>query len=336
MNKIAYKGSTFLKKKQTGFTLIEVLVATTILATLVGGVLLSLNPLGQINKSQDTQRQSDIREIKTALDLYYSDHKCYPPQVPFGSEWSATTGGVKTIYMKKVPQDPKCSARDQASCYKYTTDTASANNCPQWNVVFSQLSKASSLANACPLSSLSNCTPAGYSNGGYACVLSGGVDCTNLASTSIIGGDVPSTTSAPTPTPTSTGPTPTPTPDPNDVTFTLPQDTNPDPYEVTLNPLYPNPAAAQTFKVKVEDPGTNITSVELVITSDGGAQRSVFLNPPTGAINNAGTWTGTRQVGNQETFYNLYALEIIIKAGSGPSQIVGYESLSLRAAGIIN
>lgn len=328
--------SIFLKEKQVGFTLIEVLVATTILATLIGGVLLSLNPLGQIDKTQDAQRQSNLREIKTALDLYYGDHKCYPTQIPFGGEWSSTTGGVKTIYMKKVPQDPKCTASNQASCYRYRTDASAPNNCPQWNVVFSPLSKSSALANACPLSSLSNCTPSGYSSGGYACVLSGGVDCTNLSSTSIIGGDLPVSNSTPTPTPTATGPTPTPTPDPNDVTFTLPQDTNPDPYEITLNPLYPNPGATQNFKVKVENPGINITSVEVVITSDGGAQHSFFLNPPTGAINNAGTWTGLRPVGNQETFYNLYSLELIIKAGSGAGQIVGYESLGLRAVGLVN
>ena len=98
--------------------------------------MLSLNPFGQINKSQDSQRISDLQGVKTAIDLYYNDNKCYPQQIPFGNEWRVND----TVYMKKVPQDPKC-ANGSGTCYKYRTDSTSA--CPQWNVVFAQLSKNS-------------------------------------------------------------------------------------------------------------------------------------------------------------------------------------------------
>jgi prepilin-type N-terminal cleavage/methylation domain-containing protein len=74
-------------KQLTGFTLVEVLVAATILATLIGGVLLTLNPIAQINKGQDAQRLADLQSIKTAVDLYYNDTKCYPTQLPFGQVW---------------------------------------------------------------------------------------------------------------------------------------------------------------------------------------------------------------------------------------------------------
>ncbi len=331
MKKTAPTNNPQLSTKSLGFTLIEVLVATTILATLVGGVLLTLNPIGQINKGQDAQRQQDLQAIKTALDLYYNDTKCYPTQLPFGQTWSVNN----TVYMKKVPQDPKCQTDGSGTCYRYRTSATAPNNCPQWNVVFAQLSKSSSLANTCPLSSLSNCAPAGYTNGQFACVLSGGVDCDSLASSSIIGGGLESTSPTPTsPPPPSATPTPTPTPDPNEVSFPLPQDTNPDPYEVILNPLYPVPGSAQTIKLKVSDPGVNIDTVEVIVTSDDGAQRSVFLNPPTGVTNNAGTWQALSPVGNQETFYNLYALEFYITAGTGAGQIVGYETIGLAGTGL--
>ncbi len=345
-----------------GFTLIEVLVATTILATLVGGVMLSLNPIGQINKGRDAQRQQDLQSIKTALDLYYNDTKCYPTQLPFGQEWRVNN----TVYMKSVPNDPQCNEDSSGTCYRYRTDSAS--NCPQWNVVFADLSRESTLANACPLSSLSTCTPTGYANGQFACVLSGGVDCDLLASTSIIGGALESMSPTPTPNPceaptnrnlecacaannqcnsqycdlTVTGHTGTDlckpletAYDPNDVSYPLPQATNPNPYEIIFNPLYPIPGSTQTIKVKVQNPGVNIDEVQVAITSDNGTQRIVPLNPPTGQTNNAGTWSALSPVGGQETFYNQYAAEIGLIADKDlPTQIVGYETIGIRGTGL--
>lgn len=369
--KISNRKSQFPTQK--GFTLIEILVATTILATLAGGVLLTLNPIGQINKSQDVQRTSDLQAISTALDLYYHDTGCYPPDpsvdsvksVPFGNAWRINN----TVYMKKVPQDPKCSGTS-GTCYHYRSDTNKNNSCPQWGVVFAQLSKNSTLVNACPLSTLSNCTPDGYSQGKYACVMQGAVNCSDLASTSLLTGlETAGGQQAPNPcdaasnrqndcactanpqcasnycdlsVPRHTGTNLCKSQadafDPNAVIFPLPGDTNPDPTEVSLSPLYASPAAAQTIKLKISDPGVKITSVEVVVSSDGTSkgqpsQHSIFLNPPTGSTNNAGTWTGTRQVGNQETFYNFYTLEFFITAGSGASKIVGYEKLDLINTG---
>ena len=170
-----------ISAQKKGFTLVEVLVAATILATLIGGVVLSLNPISQIEKGQDAQRVSDLQAVKTALDLYYNDNKCYPTEIPFGNEWR-----VNTVYMKEVPQDPKCTDDNQSICYRYRTDTTSS--CPQWNVVFAQLSKDSQLTDTCPLSSLSSCAPQGYTDSAWACTMSGAVDCDTLLATSLIGG----------------------------------------------------------------------------------------------------------------------------------------------------
>lgn len=346
--------------KAQGFTLIEVLVAATILATLVGGVVLSLNPLGQIDKGRDAQRQADLQSIKTALDLYYNDTKCYPDALPFGQEWRVNN----TVYMKEIPQDPECNADGSGTCYRYRTDTTTAaSTCPQWNVVFAQLSRNSTLANACPLSSLSDCTPEGYENGRYACVLSGGVDCDLLASASIIGGALESLSPTPTPNPCDaptnrqnecactqngqcasnycdlsvTGYTGTnlckpqeEAYDPNAVSFPLPQSTNPNPYEISFSPLYPEPGTTQTIRVKVSDPGVNIDSVTVVITSDGGRQRTIPLGAPAGSTNNAGTWDALSQVGGQETFYDQYAAEIGLVAG----QLNGYETIAIKDTGL--
>lgn len=324
------------KVQSAGFTLIEILVAATILATLTGGVLLTLNPLAQINKGQDAQRLTDIQAVKTALDLYYQDHKCYPPAlgsglpnegIPFGREWKIGN----TVYMKKVPQDPKCG-NDQTACYKYRTVADSSDptySCPQWNVVFGQLSKASALTNVCPLSSLSNCTPSGYTNGVWACTLSGAVNCDSLMASASIGGGAES---APTSTPPpSATPTPTPTPDPNEVTFPLIQGGTPDNYQISLTPLWPLPGDTQKVKVWVSDT-VKIGQVQVVVSYDNNKQTTFSLNPPVGVTTNSGVWSGVRQLGSDETYNRTYDIEIFAKEAS-PSSSVGYAALPVRNAG---
>lgn len=279
-----------------GFTLIEILVAITILSTLVGGVILSLNPIAQIDKGQDAQRAADIQSVKTAIDLYYNDQKCYPQEIPFGNEWRVrNANGQDTVYMKKVPQDPKCD-NTGVNCYRYRTDSNSA--CPQWNVVFAQLSKSSTLTNTCALSSLSNCTPSGYDQHAFACVLSGAVNCDALlAAASLEGGlETVFPTATPTPLPSST-PTPTQVPpDGSGVFDTLDSTGDPDAYEVTIMPLYVNPRSGQAIRVKAEDASANITSIKVILYSDGDAEEFT-LELKNGTAQN-GTWEGAWQVTN--------------------------------------
>ena len=287
-----------------GFTLVEILVAMTILATLVGGVVLSLNPIAQINKSQDAQRVSDIQAVKTALELYYNDHKCYPTAVPFGNEWHQNN----TVYMKEVPQDPKCKVGEADSmCYRYRTDDASS--CPQWNVVFAQLSKDSSLTNTCALSSLSQCVPnQGYAGKSWACTLSGAVNCDYLFASSLKGG---SESVSPTPTPTavpSATPTPTPTPPAGSATMrpSHPAGTNPDVYEVTVMPLAQYEPYGQAIRVLVDDEVGNVTSVKLDLISDGDVKRFTLTRQSGTAAH--GTWVGGWGV--EDTYCNKYGFVI--------------------------
>jgi len=84
-----------------GFTLVELLVVMAIL-----GVLVTVT-LGSFRSSQargrDAQRKSDLKQISSALELYYSDYGKYPDApLPWGGEF---TDG-KTIYFKIVPVDP--------------------------------------------------------------------------------------------------------------------------------------------------------------------------------------------------------------------------------------
>lgn len=62
--------------KRTGFTLIELLVVMAIIALLSSVVLATLATARM--KSRDARRAADIRQIYTALNLYYDTYGCLP------------------------------------------------------------------------------------------------------------------------------------------------------------------------------------------------------------------------------------------------------------------
>lgn len=89
-------------KTNIGFTLIELLVTITIIGILATIGLITYSAF--LKAGRDTQRQSDLRQIQSALEEYHADQKYYPVQseVTFGSSLSF---GSKT-YLTKLPNDP--------------------------------------------------------------------------------------------------------------------------------------------------------------------------------------------------------------------------------------
>jgi type II secretion system protein G len=110
------------KRAQPGFTLIELLVVISIIGLLASVVLVSLNQAR--TKSRDAARKADLRQIQTALELYYNDNGAYPCSTPTGScsgiTWMASDpgtpgtyvagawiSGLTPNYITKLPSDPK-------------------------------------------------------------------------------------------------------------------------------------------------------------------------------------------------------------------------------------
>jgi general secretion pathway protein G len=95
-----------LRFDEPGFTLLEILVVSTIIAVLLAAGLASYRPATQ--KSRDSKRKADLEQIRSALEMYRADLGEYP-----------TTGSVNTTscsgtivnggntYMDPVPCDPK-------------------------------------------------------------------------------------------------------------------------------------------------------------------------------------------------------------------------------------
>lgn len=87
-------------KKQSGFTLVELLVVIAIIGTLVTIALVSFR--NSQARGRDVERKSDLKQVSSALELYYSDYGQYPSTITFGSEFTDT----KTVYFKVLPTDP--------------------------------------------------------------------------------------------------------------------------------------------------------------------------------------------------------------------------------------
>jgi len=76
-------------KNKSGFTLIELLVVISIIGLLASVVLVSLNSARA--KSRDAQRKATLRQLKTALELYYDSNNNQYPNT--GSVWYSSEIG---------------------------------------------------------------------------------------------------------------------------------------------------------------------------------------------------------------------------------------------------
>jgi len=101
------------------FTLIELLVVVAIIAMLAAISVVALNNARA--RARDSKRLADIKQIQTALELYFLDKNSYPASVTSGS--SIADGS--TIYMAQVPTAPQPSdCWSTADAYTYTAQGA--------------------------------------------------------------------------------------------------------------------------------------------------------------------------------------------------------------------
>lgn len=87
-----------------GFTLIEVLIITTIIALLV--LALTMSMTRQREKADDARVKGDLERIKIAFEDYYSDNNCYPPLSSFDGPEDCGSGNLAP-YLGSLPCDRK-------------------------------------------------------------------------------------------------------------------------------------------------------------------------------------------------------------------------------------
>ncbi len=158
----------FLKNKQ-GFTLIELLVVIAIIGLLANMVVVSLNKARQ--KSRDAKRLHTIKQIQTALELYFADHDGYAG----GSSLSIGTASFDSLdnggwgsqcdntpcYMDNISGDP-----DPDGVYTYTyssVDNDSDGYNESYTLDFGLEAKAGSLECSTYQNGCCQATPSGIS-----------------------------------------------------------------------------------------------------------------------------------------------------------------------------
>ena len=105
-----------------GFTLIEVLVAVTIIAILTSIGVVSYSSVNK--RSRDAKRKGDVEQLRSALEMYRADNSYYPNT---GSGSWADASGLSTVlvstYLPAIPSDPKSS-----QTYRYEATNLSGGN----------------------------------------------------------------------------------------------------------------------------------------------------------------------------------------------------------------
>jgi prepilin-type N-terminal cleavage/methylation domain-containing protein len=118
---------TLRNKTQKGFTLIELLVVIAIIGLLASVVLLALNSARA--KSRDAKRVADVRQLASAMELYFNDNNSYPIQATAAT----TIPGIATGYIGAIPVAPTpadnktgstCTSVNNAYMYNSYRDSA--------------------------------------------------------------------------------------------------------------------------------------------------------------------------------------------------------------------
>jgi type II secretion system protein G len=115
-------------KSPKGFTLIELLVVIAIIGVLSSVVLTSLSSAR--SKANAAKRVSDIHQIRTAIEAYYSSTGGYPSTGNswqtqcniFGTPNASWIPNIVPNYITALPSDPNMNAAANVCCYMYRSD----------------------------------------------------------------------------------------------------------------------------------------------------------------------------------------------------------------------
>ena len=143
-------------KNTEAFTLIELLVVIAIIGLLASIVLVALNQARV--KSRDAKRVADLRQIQTALELYYSDSGAYPSmdcESTAGGAWSACWSTfLPSQYISQISSDPLNTPSTYGYYYNHAwkptgpcswTHTGSLND----YMLLTRLENPNSIPNSC-------------------------------------------------------------------------------------------------------------------------------------------------------------------------------------------
>lgn len=119
-----------MKKNKTGFTLIELLIVISIIGVLSSVVISSLKTARE--KARDAQRLSDVKQIQTALEMFYNEKGYYPKKTAYtypdsgcggSSSWCNDIDSLKKDLAPYLPKLPLKSDSGFTKDYYYNSDS---------------------------------------------------------------------------------------------------------------------------------------------------------------------------------------------------------------------
>ncbi len=120
-------------KRNSGFTIIEMLIVVTILAMLAGVLVPVLEDAGA--SARDARRAADLKAVQSALEAYKRENGTYPstdngwltdapagnpPADPYGP--NGYIPGLVPNYMQTLPKDPDSNYPNADAGYYYRSD----------------------------------------------------------------------------------------------------------------------------------------------------------------------------------------------------------------------
>lgn len=118
-----------LKRKESGFTIVELLIVIVVIGILAALVITTFS--GIQRKARDSERQTDINAIHGQVEAYYAQNGKYPTGANLDDDtWvSANLKGLDLAALK----DPKGSSNDladaaAANVYAYTVTPSGCDN----------------------------------------------------------------------------------------------------------------------------------------------------------------------------------------------------------------
>lgn len=125
-----------MKILHAGFTLIELLVVISIISLLSSIVLTSVNSARV--KARDARRLADVRQLSTALQLYFDDNNAFPSTAGCRDGWcclghgdsgtcwqgayhgsTALDNALSPRYIPQIPDDPLNNTSKFGDAYMY-------------------------------------------------------------------------------------------------------------------------------------------------------------------------------------------------------------------------
>lgn len=128
---------TTSKNKQSGFTIVELLIVIIVIGILAGLVITMFSGIQE--KARDTERQTDLQAMHGQLESFFAQKGYYPSLADLNDR--ATSGFVATNLKgldKEAFRDPKAVTADSgyrlvaapaAKAYAYAVTTSTGSSC---------------------------------------------------------------------------------------------------------------------------------------------------------------------------------------------------------------